>query len=332
MTMIPFEAPKKTYHQHTYKDCVCNIPDVKNVGEKFLTIWSYCPECGKLRQRPSEKSWMIRTSNTIEWSKEAEREFDPETRTLPYFDIDDEWQEYIKPKKHWDTAAKLRELAAQNPPVDIFDQLTPEDKEENRLYVEERMKMSKKYIIEIEDEPFARKSALHGEEAVYRAKGFKSLVFDKVGLDKLTPMSDDIAVDYLNCSGWFREHENKISDEDFDDIWENSQDCTWDFIRELSKCDIGFLRKLYGDDINGIGDIVNRYTFSEAEEKYSAHHMRVGDEVMWDGANWIITHIDDDDKFVDAIRQEGKTGLLPINLVEKTGRRFEINIDEVTIL
>ena len=176
--------------------------------------------------------------------------------------------------------------------------------------------MSKKYIIEIEDEPFVRKSAVHGEEDVYRAVGFKSLVFDKVGLEKLTPMSE----------------ENKISDEVFDDIWENSQDCTWNFVKELSRCNIGFLRKLYGDDINGIGDIVNRYTFSEAEEKYSAHHMRVGDEVMWDGANWIITHIDDDDKFVDAIRQEGKTGLLPINLVEKTGRRFEINIDEVTIL
>lgn len=146
MTMIPFEAPKKPYHQHTYKDCVCNIPDVKKVGEKFLTIWSYCPECGKLRQRPSEKSWMIRTSNTIEWSDEAEREFNPKTRTLPYFDIDDEWQEYIKPKKHWDTAEKLRELAAQNPPVDIFDQLNPADIEENRLYVEERIKNGHRII------------------------------------------------------------------------------------------------------------------------------------------------------------------------------------------
>ena len=190
--------------------------------------------------------------------------------------------------------------------------------------------MSKKYIIEIEDEPFVRKSALYGEEAVYRAKGFKSLVFDKVGLEKLTPMSDDIAVDYLNCSGWFREHENKISDEDFDDIWENSQDCTWDFIRELSKCDINELRKIYGEGINDIGDIVCAYTFHDAEEKYYAEHKMVGDEVMWDGANWIITHIDEDDNCADAIRQEGETRLLPLNLVEKTGRRFEVNIDEVT--
>ena len=44
-----------------------------------------------------------------------------------------------------------------------------------------------KYIIEIEDEPFNRQLCLNGEEALYRAKGFKSLVFDKNGLEKLKP-------------------------------------------------------------------------------------------------------------------------------------------------
>ena len=47
-----------------------------------------------------------------------------------------------------------------------------------------------KYIIEIEDEPFTRKSALYGEEALYRANGFKSLVFDETGLKKLTPLTE----------------------------------------------------------------------------------------------------------------------------------------------
>ena len=47
-----------------------------------------------------------------------------------------------------------------------------------------------KYIIEIEDEPFVRKSALYGEEALYRANGFKSLVFDETGLKKLTPLPE----------------------------------------------------------------------------------------------------------------------------------------------
>lgn len=47
-----------------------------------------------------------------------------------------------------------------------------------------------KYIIDIEDEPFVRKSALYGEEALYRANGFKSLVFDETGLKKLTPLPE----------------------------------------------------------------------------------------------------------------------------------------------
>lgn len=48
-----------------------------------------------------------------------------------------------------------------------------------------------KYIIEIEDEPLTRQSALHGEDAVYRAKGFNSLVFDQNGLAKLYPFTVD---------------------------------------------------------------------------------------------------------------------------------------------
>lgn len=42
-----------------------------------------------------------------------------------------------------------------------------------------------KYIIEIEDEPLTRDG-----EAVYRAKGFRSLVFDENGLKKLTPLTE----------------------------------------------------------------------------------------------------------------------------------------------
>ena len=58
--------------------------------------------------------------------------------------------------------------------------------------------MGKKYIIEIEDEPLVRKSALHGETAVYRAKGFKSLVFDQDGLDKLEEYKEDKEIDREN--------------------------------------------------------------------------------------------------------------------------------------
>ena len=47
--------------------------------------------------------------------------------------------------------------------------------------------MGTKYIIEIEDDEFIQNE---GNEILYRAKGFKSLVFDQNGLDKLTPLKE----------------------------------------------------------------------------------------------------------------------------------------------
>ena len=75
--------------------------------------------------------------------------------------------------------------------------------------------MGKKYIIEIEDEPLVRKSALHGETAVYRAKGFNSLVFDQDGLNKLEEYKEDKEID--------RENEFSVGDEvrTFSEFFEN---------------------------------------------------------------------------------------------------------------
>lgn len=44
-----------------------------------------------------------------------------------------------------------------------------------------------KYIIEIEDDPFG---SIESSDMLWRAKGFKSLVFDKKGLEKLTPYKE----------------------------------------------------------------------------------------------------------------------------------------------
>lgn len=45
--------------------------------------------------------------------------------------------------------------------------------------------MGKKYIIELENKSFKS-----GDEVLWRVKGFKSLVFDKNGLSKLTPYNE----------------------------------------------------------------------------------------------------------------------------------------------
>lgn len=103
------KTPKKSNHRHTYKDCVCSIPAIKYIPEKGyvktdrrLVFWSYCPKCGKLRWFPSTNKWQKRVYDEqfpafrFEWTEAAKREFNPETRTLPYFEIDDEWQKYVE--------------------------------------------------------------------------------------------------------------------------------------------------------------------------------------------------------------------------------------------
>lgn len=69
-----------------------------------------------------------------------------------------------------------------------------------------------KYIIEIEDQPFVQHCFLNGESAVYRAKGFKSLVFDECGLEKLKPFNDDACIDHLKFTGWMKRHDNMVID------------------------------------------------------------------------------------------------------------------------
>ena len=57
--------------------------------------------------------------------------------------------------------------------------------------------MGKKYVIELEDKAFSQSEApLTEDEMLYRVKGFRSLVFDKNGLDKLTPLKDEIKEAY----------------------------------------------------------------------------------------------------------------------------------------
>ena len=48
-----------------------------------------------------------------------------------------------------------------------------------------------KYMIEIEEMPFNRRSHLNGAQVLYKAKGFNSLVFDREGLGKLSPIPED---------------------------------------------------------------------------------------------------------------------------------------------
>ena len=113
-----------------------------------------------------------------------------------------------------------------------------------------------KYIIEIEDEPFVM-----GEETVYRAKGFKSLFFDKTGLEKLTPYDDSEAEKRGAEEAW------KIAKW----VWLQKRDGGAS-IEEFIEC--------FGDAST---DEVARLPYSEVVKKYEAwkekqDEIQIGDE------------------------------------------------------
>ena len=61
--------------------------------------------------------------------------------------------------------------------------------------------MGKKYVIELEDEPFWQNDDPknpHGVNELWRVKGFSSLVFDSEGLSRMTPL-DDYLEDQEKC-------------------------------------------------------------------------------------------------------------------------------------
>ena len=112
-----------------------------------------------------------------------------------------------------------------------------------------------KYIIEIENEPFGRNDDPffpHGMDELYRAKGFKSLVFDLNGLDKLTPYTepDREAI------------ENEV----------------WEFAWEVLQLDLPVFREIFGYD-------TDKMDYREYKSKYEAwkkqrDEIHVGDEVI----------------------------------------------------
>ena len=81
--------PKKSDHPHQWDDCVYGI---SFCGNFELSVGTYCPICGKVGVPTYYTKWkeQVKTGHGMysEWTKEAEKEFNPKTRTLPYFDID----------------------------------------------------------------------------------------------------------------------------------------------------------------------------------------------------------------------------------------------------
>lgn len=101
---------KKSNHKHIYEPCVLAYPcDWWNKGPLFLrkmnrTIRGYCPVCGKLGDIKDKSRWYREAHKTLGGyliyetvlTEEGEREMNPRTRTLPYFEVADLFIKFVE--------------------------------------------------------------------------------------------------------------------------------------------------------------------------------------------------------------------------------------------
>lgn len=103
---------KKSKHKHLYEPCILSYPDDwwekahlrRKRGSRTSFIATYCPICGKIGTIKDRSRWYqpetVFTGN-IQWTRtvlteEGEREMNPKTRTLPYFEIDEPFIKSVK--------------------------------------------------------------------------------------------------------------------------------------------------------------------------------------------------------------------------------------------
>lgn len=96
------KTPKKSDHKHVFEYCVINELDNKYAKEVYR-IGCYCPVCGKIGDCHGDlerDGWLYNAAKLPfyrrEWSDKALREFDANTRTLPYFEVADFFAKYVK--------------------------------------------------------------------------------------------------------------------------------------------------------------------------------------------------------------------------------------------
>ena len=106
------KKPKKSKHKHIYEPCVFESQSMKFdeqhgfINDPKLCIGSYCPLCGKVGSHKlyDDDRWyeeILRPERSFRCygkkpTEEALREFDPETRTLPFFKLTDYWQKEVE--------------------------------------------------------------------------------------------------------------------------------------------------------------------------------------------------------------------------------------------
>lgn len=177
--------------------------------------------------------------------------------------------------------------------------------------------MGKKYIIELEDEPLVYNETTEKAE-LWRVKGFKSLVFDNVGLEKLTPYE----IEYM-----------KPLDNTPSDAYNQGLVDGWQTLLEINKLSALDRNQLFGR--GNFWDAVVSTTPQEAINKMKQYNkkneeayliFKVGDEVEQITSNriGIITKVDDH-KFSVLFSNGDSLWFYfkdDINIFQFTGRRY----------
>ena len=177
--------------------------------------------------------------------------------------------------------------------------------------------MGKKYIIELEDEPLVYNETTEKEE-LWRVKGFKSLVFDNFGLEKLTPYE----IEHM-----------KPLDNTPSDAYNQGLVDGWQTLLEINKLSALDRNQLFGR--GNFWDAIGTTTPQEAINKLEEYNkknkkphldLKIGDEVEWltEGENGVVISVDNE--HFSVLYQCGDAYWFSfsedIDLFKLTGRRF----------
>ena len=209
----------------------------------------------------------------------------------------------------------------------------------------------RKYIIEIEDEPFVRLSALFGEEGLYRAKGFNSLVFDQVGLGKLTPLDKELEEAYLQgrhdaeqdlaraaykeaYQNGYDEAKRIYQNPNAESDYQRGLDDAWEAARKICNepedggLPAGAVVELFGRNGPILGcsaqNAINKIKAYEEQQKPDL--IKVGDEVRSNNAisdhSGIVLALSPGGNSAKVLEKDGGMMWVAVNVLTKTGRHF----------
>ena len=209
----------------------------------------------------------------------------------------------------------------------------------------------RKYIIEIEGEPFVKLSALFGKEGLYRAKGFKSLVFDQVGLGKLTPLDKELEEAYLQgkhdaeqdlaraahkeaYQNGYDEAKRIYQNPNAESDYQRGLDDAWEAARKICNepedggLPAGAVVELFGRNGPILGcsaqNAINKIKAYEEQQK--SDEIKVGDEVRSNNAisdhSGIVLALSLEGNSAKVLENDGSMMWVAANVLTKTGRHF----------